>query len=94
MIRSFKCRKTKDLYEDNFVSKFKAFEKVARRKLEMLDASKSLLDLKSPPSNRLEMLRGNRKGTYSIRINDQFRLCFKWEKGNATDVEIVDYHRG
>jgi len=92
MIKSFKCKKTENLFGDNFVSKFKSFEKVARRKLEMLNAARKLVDLRSPPSNRLELLKGNRRGQYSIRINNQYRLCFKWKDSSVYDVEIVDYH--
>ncbi len=92
MIKSFKCKKTEDLFGDSFVPKFKSFEKVARRKLEMLNAARSLVDLRSPPSNRLELLKGNRRGQYSIRINNQYRLCFKWKDSSAYGVEIVDYH--
>lgn len=69
-------------------------QRVALRKLKMLDRSQSLMDLRSPPANRLEKLKGERDGQYSIRINDQWRLCFRWENGDAFDVEIVDYHRG
>jgi proteic killer suppression protein len=68
-------------------------QKTARRKLIYLDDADDLRDLSAPPSNRLEALHGDREGQHSIRINDQYRLCFKWEKGKATDVEIVDYHR-
>jgi len=67
-------------------------QRTARRKLAMIDAAPSLDALKVPPGNRLELLKGNRKGQYSIRINDQWRICFRWEDGNAWDVEIVDYH--
>jgi proteic killer suppression protein len=65
---------------------------VAERKLQMLDSAKTIADLKSPPGNRLETLKGDRKGSWSIRINDQWRLCFRYEGGDAFDVEIVDYH--
>ena len=71
--------------------RFAGFERSARRKLEMLAAAHSLEDLRSPPGNRLEKLKGDRAGQYSIRINDQFRICFRWDKA-ARDVEIVDYH--
>ena len=67
-------------------------QRVALRKLRILNRSKDLNDLKVPPGNRLEALKGNRKGQYSIRINDQFRICFKWKDNDAYDVEIVDYH--
>lgn len=67
-------------------------QQVARRKLRMLNNAEALEDLRIPPANRLEALRGSRKGQYSIRINDQWRICFKWKDGDAHDVEIVDYH--
>lgn len=92
MIRSFKCRDTGRLDGGERVKRFEAFENVARRKLRMLAAAVSLMDLRVPPNNRLEALRGDRKGQHSIRINDQWRVCFVWKDGNAQDVEIVDYH--
>ena len=67
-------------------------QNTARRKLKYIDAAKNLGDLRAPPGNRLEALKGNRRGQHSIRINDQWRICFRWEKGNALAVEIVDYH--
>lgn len=66
--------------------------KAARRKLKLLNAASDLTDLRSPPGNRLEALSGNRKGQHSIRVNQQYRVCFRWRNGNAFDVEIVDYH--
>jgi proteic killer suppression protein len=69
-----------------------AMQPVARRKLRMLEAAATLDDLRVPPANRLEALKGDRRGQYSIRINDQWRVCFRWRDGDATDVEIVDYH--
>ena len=69
-------------------------QRVARRKLVQLDASQQLDDLRIPPGNRLEKLRGERAGYYSIRVNDQWRICFRWRNGDAFDVSIVDYHRG
>lgn len=69
-------------------------QRVALRKLRMLHRARSLDDLRVPPGNRLEALRGDRKGQHSIRINDQFRICFRWKAGDAFDVEIIDYHRG
>lgn len=93
MIKSFSCQDTQSLFNDKIVKRFKNFERVARRKLEMLAAAGTLDDLKSPPGNRLEKLKGNRIGQYSIRINDQFRLCFKWSGSDSYDVEIVDYHK-
>jgi toxin HigB-1 len=80
------------LFADEEVPRFRAFERIARRKLLLLHRAKSLDDLRVPPGNRLEALRGNRKGQYSIRINDQWRICFVWAQGDARDVEIVDYH--
>lgn len=72
--------------------RFRAIERAARRKLLYLHRARTLEDLKAPPGNRLELLRGDRKGQYSIRINDQWRICFAWRDGDAYDVEIVDYH--
>ena len=92
MIKSFKCKDTKKLFDDTYVRRFKSFERQARKKLEMLNAAQVIEDLKSPPGNKLEPLKGDRLGQYSIRINKQFRLCFSWEKSHAFDVEIVDYH--
>jgi toxin HigB-1 len=91
MIKSFRCRETERLSQDQIVLRFKAFERVARRKLNLLIAASTLRDLRVPPGNRLEALHGNRAGQYSIRINDQWRICFRWDDG-AEDVEIVDYH--
>ena len=92
MIRSFRCRDTESLANDELVRRLRAIERVARRKLEMLASARRLEDLKSPPANRLEALKGNRAGQHSIRINDQWRICFRWFEGNAYNVEIVDYH--
>lgn len=92
MIKSFRCRYAKDLFEDMAVGRFRAIERVARRKLAILDAAECLDDLKSPPGNRLELLKGNRAGQYSIRINQQWRICFSWKGKDAYGVEIVDYH--
>ena len=92
MISSFRCRDTEALFNDRRVPRFRAFERSARRKLLYLHRPRRLDDLRAPPGNRLEALKGNRKGRYSIRINDQFRICFRWKEGNAGDVEIVDYH--
>ena len=93
MIKSFADRDTKDLFEDKLVKHFKNIERIARRKLEMLDAACVLADLKSPPGNKLELLKGVRQGQYSIRINDQYRICFGWSGSDGYDVEIVDYHK-
>ena len=92
MIRSFKCRATETLFNDDSPKRFGGIQRVARRKLEMLEAAVQLIDLRSPPGNRLEQLSGDRSGQHSIRINDQFRICFVWSDGAAWDVEIADYH--
>lgn len=92
MIRSFKCEYTKTLSKGRNVKKFVNFAKVARRKLRQLEISNRLADLRVPPGNHLEALKGSRAGQYSIRINDQWRICFRWSDGFAEDVEIVDYH--
>jgi proteic killer suppression protein len=92
MIKSFKCRETERLAKDLSSKRFRNIERIARRKLEMLEAATRLEDLRSPPGNRLESLRGNRIGQYSIRINNQFRICFRWADNAAWDVEIIDYH--
>lgn len=92
MIRTFRSKQTEKLFDDRFVSRFQAFDRAARKKLEMLNAATSLEDLGLIPGNRLEALRGDREGQYSIRINDQWRLCFQWRAGDAYEVEIVDYH--
>ena len=92
MIKSFKCRETEKLFNDITSKRFSGIQRVARRKLEMLEAAVKLNDLKIPPGNRLEPLHGNRKGQYSIRINDQFRICFVWLEDAVWNVEIVDYH--
>jgi len=92
MIRSFRCRDTEALFNDWDVPRFRSIERIARRKLVYLHRAKRLTDLRVPPGNRLEALKGDRKGQYSIRVNDQFRICFTWKDENASDVEIVDYH--
>jgi proteic killer suppression protein len=92
LIRSFQCRDTEALFHDQAVPRFQAMERVARRKLLYLHAAKRLEDLRVPPGNRLEALRGDRAGQHSIRINDQWRICFAWRDSEAHDVEIVDYH--
>ncbi|MBI5632265.1 MAG: type II toxin-antitoxin system RelE/ParE family toxin [Nitrospirae bacterium] len=92
MIRSFRDARTEKLFNDLDVPGFRSFERVARRKLLYLHQAKRLEDLRVPPGNRLEALRGDRKGQYSIRINDQWRICFYWKDGDACDVEITDYH--
>jgi proteic killer suppression protein len=93
MIRSFRCKETEKLFGRVFSRKLPHdVRRVARRKLEILDAAETLEDLRNPPANRLEKLHGKRAGQHSIRINDQWRLCFVWRETNAYDVEIVDYH--
>ena len=92
MIRGFRCRETQRLFADQFVRRFQAVERSARRKLEALNAATSIEDLRLIPGNRLEALKGNREGQFSIRINDQWRLCFEWRDGDSYEVEIVDYH--
>ena len=91
VIRSFADNDTQRLFDDRFVRAFSSIERIARRKLLYLDAATRLDDLRVPPGNRLEALKGDRRGQHSIRINDQWRVCFRWEDG-AHDVEIVDYH--
>lgn len=92
MIRSFRDAAAARLFVDEDVPRFRAIERQARRKLLLLNAAKLLNDLRSPPGNRLEALKGGRIGQHSIRINDQWRVCFIWRDGGAEDVEIVDYH--
>lgn len=93
MIKSFKCKETEKIFYREYSKKLPYnIQKAAFRKLRMIDRSKTLNDLKVPPANRLEMLSGKRKGQYSIRINDQWRICFKWIDNNALEVEITDYH--
>jgi proteic killer suppression protein len=92
MIKSFKCANTEKLFHDVLVAQFRSIERPARRKLLYLHRARTLDDLKQPPGNRLEALKGDRKGQHSIRINDQWRICFKWSDGDVYDVEIVDYH--
>ena len=91
MSQSFKCKQTQALYEGSSPSKFKAFLAVAERTLAQLDAAQTLDFLKAPPGNRLEVLKGDRKGQYSIRINDQWRICFAWSDAGPAGLEIVDY---
>ena len=92
MIRSFRDPRTEALFNDQDVPRLRNIERVARRKLLYLQHAQRLEDLKVPPGNRLEALKGDRKGQHSIRINDQWRICFTWKDGDAFDVEIVDYH--
>jgi len=92
MIRSFKCSDTAALASGVRVRRFASIETVARRKLRQLEIAGRLDDLRVPPGNRLEALKGRRAGSFSIRINDQWRVCFRWIAGGVEDVEIVDYH--
>ena len=93
MIRSFRCKETEGLFGRRLSRRLPGdVQRVAQRKLAILDAADVLEDLRIPPANRLEKLHGKREGQYSIRINDQWRLCFVWREGNAYDVEIADYH--
>ena len=93
MIRSFRDRETEKIFQRQRSHRLPGdIQQVALRKLRMLNRAQSLQDLRVPPANRLERLTGNRAGQYSIRINDQWRVCFEWDNGNAVQVEIVDYH--
>lgn len=92
MIRSFKDRRTEALFRGETVAAFQAIEKVVHRKLDMLDAASRVADLRAPSGNRLEALKGDREGQHSIRINDQWRICFVWRDCGTELVEIVDYH--
>ena len=92
MIRSFKDRDTESLARGIRVKRFRPFERVARRKLRQLEIAGSLEDLRIPPGNHLEALRGDRQGQHSIRINDRYRICFVWTESGPAGVEIVDYH--
>jgi len=91
-IKTFKCVDTQKLFSGYSVRRWATFERQALRKLEQLEWSEKLEDLRVPPGNRLEALKGKRKGQYGIRINDQWRLCFRWAADGAYQVEIVDYH--
>ena len=93
MIKSFRCKETEKLFLRHWSLRFPAdVQRIALRKLLLLDAAEKLEDLRIPPGNRLEKLTGNRQGQYSIRINDQWRICFRWSEGDAYEVEVVDYH--
>lgn len=92
MIRSFFCADTEVLFNSLAVARFRQIERVARRKLLQIHAAMEINSLRIPPGNRLEALAGNRKGQFSIRVNDQWRICFTWKSDGAHSVEIVDYH--
>jgi toxin HigB-1 len=92
VIQSFRSKDTQELFRYQRTKRFRAFERVALRKLLQLHAATELAVLASPPGNQLEALHGDRKGQHSIRINQQWRICFVWKDGHAYDVEIVDYH--
>lgn len=93
MLRSFKCQETEKIFHRRFSSKLpQDMQRVALRKLRILNRSINLNDLQVPPGNRLESLKGERRGQHSIRINDQYRICFVWKDNDAYNVEIVDYH--
>ena len=92
MIRSFRCKETQVLFETGKCRRFASISGVATRKLAQLDAAETLDFLRAPPGNRLEPSKGSRSGQYSIRVNDQFRVCFRWGSTGPENVEIVDYH--
>ncbi len=92
MIKSFRCKDTERLFSGASPSRFRAVRARAERKLAMLDAAATIEFLRSPPGNRLERLKGDRVGRWSIRINERWRVCFRFKQGDAYEVEIVDYH--
>lgn len=92
MIKSFKDKTTEELYGGKAIKQFSGFKRIAERKLTMLDSATELRDLLAPPANRLEKLKGDRAGQHSIRINDQWRICFVWKQDGPYEVEITDYH--
>jgi proteic killer suppression protein len=92
LIRPFRNKDTEAIFERRRVRRFQQVAEVALRRLVQIDSAEDIRDLRSPPANRLEMLKGDRAGQYSVRINDQYRVCFRWKGGHAFDVEITDYH--
>jgi proteic killer suppression protein len=93
MIKSFRCKETERIWRQSYSKKFpQTIQKIALRKLFMIHRAKDLRDLAIPPANKLEKLKGDRNNQYSIRVNDQFRICFIWKKSDAFEVEIIDYH--
>jgi proteic killer suppression protein len=92
VIRSFGVKDTEAIFRQRWVRKYQQVAPVALRRLVQIDSAEELRDLASPPANRLELLKGDRAGQYSVRINDQYRICFRWKNGHAYEVEIPDYH--
>jgi proteic killer suppression protein len=92
VIKSFRCKDTESMFNGNRVARFANIQTIAMRKLAMLNQAGRLDDLRVPPGNRLEALKGDRAGQHSIRVNDEFRVCFRWTEAGPEDVEIVDYH--
>ena len=92
MIRSFRDRDTEDLFHREASRRWVGIARIALRRLRLLHRARTLIDLRVPPGNQVEALKGERRGQYSIRVNDQYRICFRWEGGDAYDVELVDYH--
>ena len=92
MIRSFRDRETEDLFHREASRRWANIARVALRRLRLLHRARVITDLRLPPGNQLEALKGDRAGQYSVRVNDQYRICFRWENGDAHDVELTDYH--
>jgi proteic killer suppression protein len=92
LIRSFRDKETKAIFYQQHVKRFQQVASVALRRLVQIDSADELRDLASPPANRLEALEGDRAGQYSVRVNDQYRICFRWKDGDAFNVKITDYH--